>query len=291
MSLNDKHASRSAVISGAGSGLGRDIALGLAARSYAVFGTAITPAEVDALHEESKGRVVLTVCDITNEAGVKAWAGGVTDLLGDNGLNLLVSNAGILTPGPLEVLPLAAVRREFEVNVFGGLSVINGFLPALRKGRGRVVQIGAMTGRFPLPFNGPSSASKAALEAIADVYRLELKPFGVDFVLVQAGNMRTGGPAKTAAALKRTADGFTEDQRRLYGKAFEAFSAALNRGQAAGLDSASSAKGVIELAEEVPARARAPLGVDAEEILREVHEKSDAELDAMRTQMLGLDRL
>ena len=62
-----------------------------------------------------------------------------------------MSNAGILTPGPLEVLPVAAVRHEFEVNVFVGLAVINAFLPALRRARGRIARIAAMTGRLPLP--------------------------------------------------------------------------------------------------------------------------------------------
>jgi NAD(P)-dependent dehydrogenase (short-subunit alcohol dehydrogenase family) len=81
--------------------------------------------------------------------------------------------------------------------VFGSLAAINAFLPALRKARGRIVRI--VTARLPLPFNGPSSASKAALEAFADVYRGELKPFGVAFVMAQPGNMATGGPAKTAA--------------------------------------------------------------------------------------------
>jgi len=282
---------RSAVITGAGSGLGRDLALQLAAKGYVVFGTALAPAEALDLKQASAGRVSLTVCDITKPEAVKAWAAGVTEALGERGLDLLISNAGILTPGPLEVLPLDAIRREFEVNVFGGLSVINAFLPALRQAKGRVVQVGAMTGRFPLPFNGPSSASKAALEAFADVYRGELKPFGVDFVLAQAGNMRTGGPAKTAAALKRVADDFTDEQRRLYGKAFKLFTAALNAGQAGGLDAAASAQRIIELAEQTPAPARAPVGQDAEEILRAVHEKSDAELDAMRQHMLGLDQL
>jgi NAD(P)-dependent dehydrogenase (short-subunit alcohol dehydrogenase family) len=282
---------RSAVITGAGSGLGRDLALQLAAKGYVVFGTALAPAEALDLKQASAGRVSLTVCDITKPEAVKAWAAGVTEALGERGLDLLISNAGILTPGPLEVLPLDAIRREFEVNVFGGLSVINAFLPALRQAKGRVVQVGAMTGRFPLPFNGPSSASKAALEAFADVYRGELKPFGVDFVLAQAGNMRTGGPAKTAAALKRVADDFTDEQRRLYGKAFKLFTAALNAGQAGGLDAAASAQRIIELAEQTPAPARAPVGQDAEEILRAVHEKSDAELDAMRQHLLGLDQL
>jgi NAD(P)-dependent dehydrogenase (short-subunit alcohol dehydrogenase family) len=70
-----------------------------------------------------------------------------------------MSNAGILTHGPLEVLPVAAVRHEFEVNVFAGLAVINA-LPALRRARGRIGQIGEMTERLPPPFNGPSSVSK-----------------------------------------------------------------------------------------------------------------------------------
>src|SRR4051812_47186925 len=146
-----------------------------------------------------------------------------------------------LTPGPLEVIPLDDIRREFEVNVFGAMAVINGFLPALRKSRGRIVQIGAMTGRLPVPFDGPSSASKAAFEALADVYRLELKPFGIAFVMVQAGNMRTGGPAKTAAALKGIADVMTDGQRALYGHAFGKFTESLNNMQNAGLSAEASA--------------------------------------------------
>jgi NAD(P)-dependent dehydrogenase (short-subunit alcohol dehydrogenase family) len=80
--------------------------------------------------------------------------------LGESGLDVLISNAGILTPGPLEVLPVAAVRHEVEVNVFVGLAVINAFLPALRRARGRIVQIGAMTGRLPLLFNIPRTSPR-----------------------------------------------------------------------------------------------------------------------------------
>jgi len=103
----------------------------------------------------------------------------VSDALGEDGLGLLISNAGILTPGLIEVLPLSAIRREFEVNVFDARSVLNAFLPALRKSRGLIVQISTWTARLPLPFNGPCGASKAAFEAFADVYRAELKPFDI----------------------------------------------------------------------------------------------------------------
>src|ERR1700679_4397807 len=150
---------RSAVVTGAGSGLGRDIALGLAAKNYRVFGTAMSPGEIQDLNSASGGSVTLGLCDITDEAAVKAWADEVTQQ-NDGRIDLLISNAGILTPGPLEVLPLGAIRHEFEVNVFGVLTVINAFLPALRQAHGRIVQISTWTASLPLPFNGPSGASK-----------------------------------------------------------------------------------------------------------------------------------
>src|SRR5260370_24573885 len=127
----------------------------------------MTDAEIKA----SDGRVGLSLCDIVKEQDVKSWAGRVSAALGDGrGLDLLISNAGILTPGPLEVLPLDAIRREFDVNVFGALSVVNAFLPVLRKARGRIVQVSTWTASLPLPFNGPSRASNAAMEVLATVY-------------------------------------------------------------------------------------------------------------------------
>jgi NAD(P)-dependent dehydrogenase (short-subunit alcohol dehydrogenase family) len=279
---------RSAAVTGAGSGLGRDIALELAAKGYRVFGTAMSSDEIADLKNASSGAVNLTVCDITNETDVKVWASGVANQ-NEGRLDLLISNAGILTPGPLEVLPLGAVRHEFEVNVFGALSVVNSFLPALRKARGRIVQVSTMTATLPFPFNGPSGASKAAFDALAAVYRAELKPFGIDVVLAIAGNMRTGGPAKTAGALQRVAERMTPEQRELYGKAFNTFATTLNNMQGSGLDSVLAARRVIELAEQVPAPSRGAVGPDAEKILQFVREHSDAEQDSLRLHIVGLE--
>jgi len=278
---------RTVAVTGAGGGLGRDIALGLAAKNYRVFGTAFKSEEIEDFKRASSGAVTLTVCDITDAVAVKSWAGEVATHIGSS-LDLLINNAGILTPGPLEILPLDAIRHEFEVNVFGALSVMNAFLPALRKAHGRIVQISTWTASLPLPFNGPSGASKAATEVFAAVYRAELKHLGVDVVVAPAGNMRTGGPAKTAAALARVADGMTPEQRELYGQTFATFASGLNAMQNSGLDSVSAANRVIEIAEQVPAPSRAPVGEDAEEMLRFVREKSDAEQDALRLQIVGL---
>ena len=159
-------------ITGAGSGLGRELALGFSAKDYRVFGTSQSANETTEFQNRSADggeEIILTITDITKEEQVNSWKEQVRKLLNGDGLDLLINNAGVLTPGPMEVLSLSAIRHEFEVNVFGSLATIHAFLPLLRQAKGRIVQIGSMTGRFPIPFSGPSSASKAAMEAFADV--------------------------------------------------------------------------------------------------------------------------
>ncbi|MEV0008745.1 SDR family NAD(P)-dependent oxidoreductase [Streptomyces sp. NPDC047973] len=195
-------AAGNAVITGAGSGLGRTIALELARRGYAVFGTARSQDEVDEVAAATDGHVQLLVCDITDETQVASFAAQVT-MRTQGVVHLLVSNAGTLTPGPLESVSLDAARREFSVNTFGVLTVVNAFLPALRAARGRIVQVSTVSVDFPSPFNGLSAASKAAAETLMTVYRTELALSGVDVVVAVPGNMRTGGPARTAAAVER----------------------------------------------------------------------------------------
>src|SRR5258708_6249164 len=150
---------RAAAVTGAGGGLGRDIALGLAAKHYRVLGTAMNPEEIADLQQASGGTVSLTRCDITDDDAVKRWGRDVASQTG-GGLDLLVNNAGILTPGPLEGLSLEAIRREFDVNVFGSLSVINAFLPAVRhrRGRGRAGQ--HENGRSREDGGGPSTSRR-----------------------------------------------------------------------------------------------------------------------------------
>lgn len=280
---------KTVAITGAGSGLGKDIALGFAAKGYKVFGTAFSQEEMYEF-QKSPGTadITLAITDITKEQDVAKWVSAVTASIADKGLDILINNAGVLTPGPMELIPLDAIRHEFEVNVFGSLAVTNAFLPLLRKAKGRIVQIGSLTGWFPLPFSGPSSASKATVEAFADVYRLELKPLGVEYVMVQPGNMLTGGPAKTAALLQKISDTMTPEQKALYGERFKRFSDSLNKMQSEGLPGAEAAKQIIEIAEQTPAPTRATVGTDAAEILQMVHEKSDEELDAFKEKLLNI---
>src|ERR1700691_1217236 len=102
MTTTETTNTRSAAITGAGSGLGRELALQLAAKGYAVFGTAMSDGEREELASASNGRVKLTIVDITDEQAVQEWAKSVHAEVGIHGLDLLINNAGILTPRPIE---------------------------------------------------------------------------------------------------------------------------------------------------------------------------------------------
>ena len=255
MSVASRHSHQSAAITGAGGGLGRDIALGLAAKGYIVFGTAISAAEVQDLKEASGGRVSLTVCDITKEQAVKAWAAGVSEALGGGGLDLLINNAGILTPGPLEVLPLDAIRHEFEVNVFGALSVMNAFLPALRTGT-RSHRADQHLDREPSAsfqravrrIEGGDGGFRDRLPGRVETLRNRRRG-GAGRQYENRGPGENGGGARTD---RRRDDASTARSVRTD---FETFATALNSMQDSGLDSAAAARRVIELAEQTPRRA------------------------------------
>lgn len=280
---------KSVAITGAGSGLGLEIALGFEKKGYKVFGTILNEAEIQGVNKFHKNQAIeWSITDITDESAVKKWAQSVATKLGGKGLDILINNAGVLTPGPMEYLSLEAIRKEFEVNVFGSISAINTFLPLLRINKGRIVQIGSMTGRFSLPFSGPSSASKATMESFADVYRLEFKSFGVDFTMVQPGNMLTGGPAKTAAQLKHVRETMNKELTEFYGIPFQKFEKALNEMQNLGLPAVEAASEVIRISEQNPAPIRAAVGEDAKEILQMIREKTDSEMDVFKSQLLGL---
>ena len=112
------------------------------------------------------------VFDVTDADGVARAAAAVESL------DAVVDNAGIAIASPLEFLPPAELTRQLDVNVVGQLRVLQAFMPALRRSRGRIVLMGSIGGRSALPFLGAYAMSKFALEAMADALRIELAPFG-----------------------------------------------------------------------------------------------------------------
>jgi NAD(P)-dependent dehydrogenase (short-subunit alcohol dehydrogenase family) len=179
------------VITGASSGIGAACALALDKIGYRVFAGVRNAADGEDLQRRSGPRLMPIRIDVTDEASILAARHTVRAMMGEAGLAGLVNNAGIGVAGPVEAVPLADWRRQFDVNFFGLITVTQIFLPLIRQGRGRIVNIGSIAGRAAMPFMAPYSASKYALEALTDALRIELQPWGVRVALIEPGAIAT----------------------------------------------------------------------------------------------------
>ncbi len=194
--------SKAVLITGCSSGIGRATAQHLAGRGWTVYASARRPESIADL--ESKGCKVIAL-DVCDEESMKAAVATVEQAEGAVGV--LVNNAGYSQSGAVEEVPIDAVRRQFETNVFGLVRMCQLVLPGMRRQRsGRIVNISSMGGRLVFPGGGFYHGTKYAVEAISDALRFEVKGFGIDVILVEPGLIKTefGG---TAAGTVAAADG------------------------------------------------------------------------------------
>ncbi len=191
------NAARAVVVTGASTGIGFATCKVLVENGMRVFGSVRKPADGERVRAELGERFVPLDFDVTDEAAVHAGAARVATSLDGTTLFGLVNNAGIGIGGPLLHLPLNDLRRQFEVNLFGALSVTQAFAPLLgadrsRRGApGRIVNMSSVAGKIGAPFIGPYVASKHALEGLSECLRRELVLYGIDVVIVGPGAVAT----------------------------------------------------------------------------------------------------
>jgi NAD(P)-dependent dehydrogenase (short-subunit alcohol dehydrogenase family) len=208
------------VITGASSGIGAACALALDKLGYRVFAGLRDKADGETLTASAGPRLMPIGLDVTDAASIAAAVHTVKAMVGEHGLTGLVNNAGIAVAGPVEVLPITEWRRQFEVNILGLVAVTQAFLPLLRQGRGRIVNIGSMSGRVAMPFMAPYSASKHALSGLTDSLRLELRPWGIHVALIEPGAVATPIWNKTRKEVDAWDAGWAKEIKALYGPPF-----------------------------------------------------------------------
>ncbi len=186
------------LITGSSSGFGRLTAETLARKGYRVFasmrglaGRNSRPgSELRALADRESLDLRAVEMDVTDEASVESCIGTVLDQAGR--IDVVVNNAGFGNWGLTEAYTVEQFRLLFETNFFGVVRVNRAVLPALRRqGSGLLIHVTSGAGRVAVPFMAPYCASKFALEALADAYRFELAPLGIDSVIVEPGEYRT----------------------------------------------------------------------------------------------------
>jgi NAD(P)-dependent dehydrogenase (short-subunit alcohol dehydrogenase family) len=175
------------VVTGASSGFGRDTAERFASAGWRVFATVRDPRgrQAQAAAELERQDIQVVDLEVTDQASVDRAA---AEILAAGPVDVLVNNAGAAYFGVVEAFTPETIQRQFDVNVFGPMRVSRAFLPGMRDRRhGLVVYVSSVVGRLTLPFGGVYSASKWALEALAETTSYELAPFGVEVAIVQPG--------------------------------------------------------------------------------------------------------
>jgi NAD(P)-dependent dehydrogenase (short-subunit alcohol dehydrogenase family) len=175
------------LITGASAGIGAATARELAAHGLEVYGTSRKPDRLS----QGDPPIHWVAMDVRDDASVQAGVSQVIERAGR--LDGLVCNAGFGIFGSVEEVPLADAQAQLDTNFFGVLRTLRAALPHLRKqGSGRVVLVGSLAGRAPIPFQGHYSASKAAVDALAQALHNELSGSGVHVSLVEPGDIHTG---------------------------------------------------------------------------------------------------
>jgi len=225
---------RTALVTGASSGIGEAVTRRLAALGWDVIAGVRTSADGERIGADPSGRLRWVLLDVTDPAQVAAAAERVRAWTGDRGLRALVNNAGIAVGGPLEFVRPEDVRRQFDVNVFGLLRVTQAFLPMLRDARGRIVNIGSIAGRVPSPMVGPYCASKHAVESLSDSLRMELAEWGIAVSVVEPGVVHTRIWEKAARDMAESADWLPPRALALYDVPLRAMSRLVRRAMRTG---------------------------------------------------------
>jgi NAD(P)-dependent dehydrogenase (short-subunit alcohol dehydrogenase family) len=213
---------RSVLVTGSSTGIGRATALRLDAAGWRVFAGVRKEEDVDSLRAAGSDRLTPVMLDVTDAEAISAAAALLGDELGSAGLDGLVNNAGVAIPSPLETMPIDAFRRQIEVNLTGQVAVTQAMLPMVRKARGRIVFISSIGGRIAFPLTGAYHAAKFGVEAVGDVFRQELRRWGISVSMVEPGSIDT--PIWDSG--ERAADEIGGDiaaREELYGKAIASY--------------------------------------------------------------------
>jgi short-subunit dehydrogenase len=175
------------LITGASSGMGKDFARELLKDGHIVYGAA---RRVDKMDDIKALGVKVLEMDVTDDASMVK--GFNTLVKAEGRIDVLINNAGFGSYGALEDVAISDARYQLEVNVFGAARLMQLAVPYMREKKyGRIINISSIGGKIALPLGGWYHASKFALEALSDTLRNEVRPFGIDVVVIEPGGVKS----------------------------------------------------------------------------------------------------
>lgn len=229
--MENKRDPATVVISGASTGIGHATALLLDRRGYQVFAGVRKAADAERLRGEASARMRVLTLDITRPEQIAAARATVDEAVGERGLTCLINNAGVCVAGPVEFLPLDELRRQLEVNLIGHVAMTQAFLPAVRRGHGRIINVASANGRFAFPCFGAYAASKFGVEGISDSLRRELRSSGIPVIVIEPGTVEAAIWDRTGEATVERQNQIASTEKELYGELGRRMDVLMNKGR------------------------------------------------------------
>lgn len=276
------------LVTGASTGIGAACAVHLAGLGHRVFAGVRRSEDGEALRSRGHELITPLQLDVTKADQVQAAVATIDRAVGVGGLGALVNNAGIAITGPLEFIDVDRLRRQLEVNLTAQVAVTQACLPLIRRGAGRVVNMGSVSGVYTPPFFGPYAASKHALEAVTDALRQELAPWDIHVAIVEPGVIKTPIWEKGFAELADVEAELPEHGRALYAPFLHpARDAVMERAQG-GIEPEAVAATVAHAIRSQKPKTRYLVGRDAHLNARLRRVLPDRWLDALVRRALGM---
>ena len=180
---------KTALVTGASSGIGEEIARQLCNRGYKVFAGA---RRVDKMTDLQELGATVIQLDVGSQESVDACFNIVSEQVEGGKLDLLFNNAGVIYGGPAIEVPFESIQNCFDVNVFGLIRMVQKFSKLIINAKGKIIQTGSATSLVPFVFGTTYATTKAAVLHYSNCLRVELAPFGVHVILLQLGTIDTG---------------------------------------------------------------------------------------------------
>jgi len=270
--------------------MGKACALRLSQAGFTVFAGVRKERDAQMLRQEGSSRLIPVMLDVTNEQAIAQACQVIRASVGAAGLVGLVNNAGVGVTAPIELVPLEELRRQFDINVIGQVAVIQTFLPLIRAARGRIINVGSVGGQTTIPFGGPLCASKYAIESINDAMRMELRPWGIQVVLVAPGSIRTPAVDKLVEDSEAMLKTFPADGAKRYARAYRAFVQTFVKHEEAGVPPEVMANVVLKALTAGRPKTRYPVGPLSRRLPLLAHILPARTFDLFKVRLFGLSR-
>jgi NAD(P)-dependent dehydrogenase (short-subunit alcohol dehydrogenase family) len=278
---------KSVLITGASTGIGRACALRMDSEGWQVFAGVRREEDAESLRAEGSSRLTPLMLDVTEADQIAAAADQIAAAVGPAGLDGLVNNAGIAVPSPLETIPIEDFRDQIEVNLTGQVAVTQALLPQIRTARGRIVFISSIGGLIAFPLTGAYHAAKFGIEAVGDVFRRELRQWGIAVSIVEPGSIATPIWDRGEQRADRIGER-TPHREELYGRAISRYRKVIKDTAERGIPPEKAAETVAHALSAGRPRARYLVGLDAKAQARLRHLIPTRLFDRIIARVMGL---